>query len=146
MADETLSLFDMPDEDVPGQLPAGNGVKVVVRSHTRHIRQGIGKRNRKAPKKPKLTKQQQFDALHNANPRVYRELVQIAHELRAEGVSRCGMAFAWEVLRYKCIKTRRTDPSMDFKLPNNHKAYYVRLISSNETNLASFFTMRPLRS
>jgi hypothetical protein len=136
------SLFD---DTLPGKLPADPGAIVVVRSHTRHIRQGIEDRNRRRPRKPKETLQDRFTIYHLANPKVYSRLVTMARELRAKGVKSYGIAALWEVLRYQALMTTDTD-GQPFKLSNNHRAYYARLINKQEADLAGFFTTRATRS
>lgn len=131
--------------DPPGQLPDDPGATVVVRSHTRHIRKGIEKRNAKRPKRARQTLAERFEVFHQANPHVYARLVKMARDLRARGVQSYGIAALWEVLRYQSLTTTDTD-SLPFKLSNNHRAYYARLINSQEPDLAGFFTTRTTRS
>jgi hypothetical protein len=130
-------------QPAPGQIP--EAAVVVVRSHTRHIRKGIEARNKRRPKRPKQTLQQRFTVYHEANPQVYRRLVAMARELRSRGVQRYGIAALWEVLRYQSLTTTDTD-GLPFKLSNNHRAYYARLIHQNEPDLDGFFTTRATRS
>lgn len=144
--EENPSLF--PDDLVPAspkQLPDDPGALVVVRSHTRHIRKGIEKRNAKRPKKPKETLEQRFVRYHATNPVVYARLVGLARDLKRKGVQKYGMAALYEVLRYQSLTTTDTD-GMPFKLSNNHRAYYTRLIHQQEPDLAGFFTTRSTRS
>jgi hypothetical protein len=47
------------------------------------------------------TIQQRFEAFHQANPWIYRVLVQMIQELRDHGVTRFGVRSLWEVLRWK---------------------------------------------
>lgn len=132
--------------DVPGMLHADAGTQVVVKSHTRHIRRHIEDRNagRKKRQKPKETLQQRFMRYHDTNPEVFRRLVAMAVELKGKGVQHYGIAALWEVLRYQAITARDTD-GMPFKLSNNHRAYYARLIHDQVPELAGFFRVRALR-
>lgn len=120
---------------------ADTGQLIVVRSHTRHIREGIEKRNKKRPKKRKEPLADQFARYHKANPKVYNRLVEMARELKAMGVQQYGLAALWEALRYESLTTQKTD-GMPFKLSNNHRAYYARLIHDQESDLAGFFRLR----
>lgn len=128
----------------PDPEPKPTGKAVVVKQHVRHVQESLVKHNRKRPKKGK-TLQERFNAYHEANPTVYSRLVAMARELKGKGVQHYGIAALWEVLRYQAITTRDTD-GMPFKLSNNHRAYYARLIHLQEPDLAGFFTTRATRS
>lgn len=137
LADES---GECPTCDGTGRV-ADSGQVIVVRSHTRHIREGIEKRNKKRPKKRKEPLADQFARYHKANPKVYNRLVEMARELKAMGVQQYGLAALWEALRYESLTTQKTD-GMPFKLSNNHRAYYARLIHDQESDLAGFFRLR----
>lgn len=139
----TPSLFE-PDT-APAQLPPDAGTQVVVRSHTRHIRKGIEQRNKARPQRKRETLEQRFIRYHEANPTVYKRLVRMARELKARGVNHYGMAALYEVLRYEALVTTDTD-ALPFKLSNNHRAYYSRLIHKQEPDLNGFFRLRSTRS
>jgi hypothetical protein len=80
-----------------------------------------------------------FWHFHWTNPDVYKELVKMSHALRDVGRQHYGIACLFEVIRYhRDIKT--TDPV--FKLNNNHKALYARLLMANEPDLKGFFQLR----
>ena len=80
-----------------------------------------------------------FAAFHACNPHVYAELVTLARRLRARGIDRYGIAGLFEVLRYDyTIRTGATD----FKLNNNYRAFYARMIMANHPELANLFEVR----
>ncbi len=77
-----------------------------------------------------------FDA---KNPAVYRELRALALLLLDRGNRRYGIGGLFEVLRWqRAMKT--TDA--DFKLNNNYRAFYARLLMRSEPRLAGFFEVR----
>jgi hypothetical protein len=80
-------------------------------------------------------------AFHNANPHVWRRLVEIASGLSARGHRQYGMKALFEVLRYeRALST--SDPTSTFKLNNDYAAVYAREIMRLEPSLAGFFTTR----
>jgi hypothetical protein len=84
-----------------------------------------------------------FREFHNANPHVYKQLVELACQLRARGRERYGIKSLFEVIRWhKALET--TDE--DFKLNNNHAPYYARMIMETIPELNGFFRLRVLKS
>lgn len=82
-----------------------------------------------------------FDA---DNPNIYRLLVRFARQLRDRGYSRCGIALLWERMRWEMMLST-SDPA-GFKLNNDYKADYARMMMRNEPDLREFFRVRELRS
>lgn len=81
-----------------------------------------------------------FAAFHAANPRVYTELVRLAHEwCWHTGRNKLGIKTLYERTRWE-IAIATSDP--DFKLNNNYTAFYARLIMHQEPDLAGLFTLR----
>ena len=80
-----------------------------------------------------------FAAFHACNPHVYDELVRLARRLRVRGIDRYGIAGLFEVLRYD--HTIRTGTA-DWKLNNNYRAFYARMIMANHPELANLFEVR----
>ena len=87
-----------------------------------------------------LTIQQKFELFHKNNPEVYTMLVSLALQAKAAGRNKIGIGMLFEVLRWNYII--RT--SEDFKLNNNYRSRYVRLIAQNEPSLGGMFEMREL--
>lgn len=82
---------------------------------------------------------------HEANPHVYRLLVQYAREMRAAGHRRVGIELLWNRMRWDWMLD--TDSGDDFKLNQNFKAWYARRIMEREADLRDLFeTRRRLRS
>lgn len=85
-----------------------------------------------------------FSAFHSKNPHVYAALVVEARSLQRVGHAVYGMAGLFEVLRWKHAMT--TADVSGFKLSNDYRAYYARLIMICEPDLDGFFNVRELRS
>lgn len=83
-----------------------------------------------------------FAKFHDENPVVYRKLVVLARGLRQRGHKRLGIGMLFEVLRWQhYMETTSTD---GYKLNNNHRSRYARLIMTNETDLFEIFEVREL--
>lgn len=56
-----------------------------------------------------------------------------------------GIAMLWERMRWELtVETDSVDLGDDFKLNNNYRSRYARLIMNNEPDLAGFFDIRRL--
>lgn len=86
-----------------------------------------------------------FDLFHTANPWVYDALVRLARDLVAAGRERVGIGMLFEVLRWQWA-LGTADPTSEFKLNNNYRSRYARLIMSRETDLDGVFETRALTS
>ena len=87
-----------------------------------------------------------FMRFHRENPQVYVELRTLARALAAGGHRHLGISMLWETLRYNAA-LRLTPPEFDsFKLNNDFRSRYVRLLISQEPDLADLFEVRELRS
>ena len=91
------------------------------------------------------TIQENFEKFHALNPRVYELLVDMTRNLLARGHKMVGIGMLFEVLRWKYMMTT-TDPGSEFKLCNNYRSRYARLIMRQEVDLANCFTTRDLRT
>jgi hypothetical protein len=92
---------------------------------------------------PEDTIEQAFWRFHTENPQVYRELVVLARRARSRGVDRLGIGMLFEVLRWR--HTLRTGGD-EFKLNNNYRSYYSRLIMLTEADLTDVFETRRLHA
>ena len=80
-----------------------------------------------------------FRKFHRENPEVYDELIKLALSLKDNGRSHYGIGALFEVIRFhRAIKTKDDL----FKLNNNYRALYARLIMENEPRLYGFFETR----
>lgn len=91
------------------------------------------------------TIEEAFLEFHTANPWVYDALVKLARDLLERGHNRCGIGMLFEVLRWQWARST-TDPSSEFKLNNNYRSRYARLIMEREPDLAEAFEVRGLRA
>lgn len=69
-----------------------------------------------------------FEVFHEANPRVYPLVCRFAAEAISRGFTQYGISPIWERVRWEINMTNRSNiDAEDFKMPNNHRAYYARL-------------------
>lgn len=88
--------------------------------------------------------QERFEAFHRANPQVAMLLVRFAREAHAAGRSRIGIGALWERLRwYSSVETVNGEP---FKLNDNFRSRYARLLAEENPELAHLFETRKLRA
>jgi hypothetical protein len=83
-----------------------------------------------------------FWAFHQANPRVYEYLCRFAGQAIARGRRRLGIAMLYERVRWE-VFLETTDE--EFKLNNNHRAYFARLWLREHPDYPLFFTTRRVR-
>lgn len=89
------------------------------------------------------TSEAAFRRFHQENPQVYLALVRLARQALARGHHTLGIGQLFEVLRWE-LMLGTTDPH--FKLNNNHRSRYARLIMAREPDLKDVFDTRELRS
>jgi len=93
--------------------------------------------------KPKKSIRERFTTFHNGNPKVYAEIVDIARQMRSRGVQKMGISLIFERLRW--LHFIEVQTAEGFKLSNDFRAEYARLIMSREPDLEGFFETRSLR-
>ena len=85
-----------------------------------------------------------FMTFHRENPRVYSSLVSLVRRYQVKhGAVRVGIGMFWELLRWDMLMS--TD-HYEFKLNNNYRSRYARLIMDNEPGLGDCFQVRELRA
>ncbi|OBS01863.1 hypothetical protein A9W98_17930 [Mycobacterium gordonae] len=83
---------------------------------------------------------ERFEAFDRANPHVYTTLVRLAREwIQRTGRHKLAIATLFERARWE-IALATTDP--EFKLNNNFRAFYARLIMHREPDLTDLFDLR----
>lgn len=87
----------------------------------------------------------QFIDFHHAHPEVYVSLVALARRWKNAGHPKVGIGMLFELVRWERGLTLGTDPA-GFKLNNNYRSRYARLIMANERDLAGFFDTRQLHT
>jgi len=92
---------------------------------------------------PRKSIHDRFTDFHVLNPSVYKAIVEIARVMQGRGIPKMGIALIFERLRWlHFIDTRGAE---GFKLSNDFRAEYARLIMRQEPSLAGFFEIRELR-
>lgn len=85
-----------------------------------------------------------FEKFHADNPRVYALLCRFSRQLREVGYEHGGIGMIWERMRWE-VATGSKDAA-GFKLNNNFRSRYARLIHRQEPDLDGFFETRELRA
>lgn len=80
-----------------------------------------------------------FQQFHEENPHVYTQLVALANQAYDRGRKKIGIGMLFEVMRWNHLISTSGDK---FKLNNNHRAYYARLIMEDHPHLAGIFETR----
>ena len=86
---------------------------------------------------------EQFANFHKMNPHVYEVIKMLALRTKRAGRNQYGIAGLFEVLRWTHTIETHGD---DFKLNNNYRALYARLLMKNEPELNGFFKLRKRQS
>jgi hypothetical protein len=81
-----------------------------------------------------------FLRFHEDNPEVYERLVEMTRQLSDRGRKRVGMGMLFEVLRWEYFM--ETDTIEPFKLNNNYRAFYTRMIEQRNPDLRGILTKR----
>jgi hypothetical protein len=84
-----------------------------------------------------------FVATHREHPEIFEALREIALQLVREGWGHFGISTCWEVLRYRSMIGTSEGR---FKLDDNLKSRYARLLADQVPELAEVFELRRLRS
>ena len=82
-----------------------------------------------------------FARFHRENPHVYRLLVKLCRQAQRSGRDRWSINGVFEVLRWSMMTTTGDD----FKLNNDYRADYARLVMAQEPELQGFFETRSRR-
>ncbi len=83
-----------------------------------------------------------FWTFHRTNPHVYDALVRLARQGARAGRTRLGIGMLFEVLRWEHLLRTEGDP---FKLNNNLRSRYARLLMHQESDLKDLFDVRELQ-
>lgn len=90
------------------------------------------------------TDRERFLKFHEANPHVYKKIVELAWEAKNGGFEHLGMRFLWERVRwwhlFECVDQSSIDAG--YMMNDHHIAYYSRLVMDNEPGLKGFFRTR----
>lgn len=90
--------------------------------------------------------ERQFQEFHRRNPHVYEILVRLCREVLDAGHKRIGIGMLWERMRWELVvKTTPTANEQDFRLNNNFRSRYSRMLME-VPEFAGLFEVRKLRS
>jgi hypothetical protein len=95
------------------------------------------------PAMPGASHQQRFAEFHRLNPWVYHTFCALTRDWLASGHTHAGIGMFTEIVRWKYGRATKGDV---FKLNNNHRSRYVRLIEANHPEWVGVFHTRELRS
>ena len=88
------------------------------------------------------TLEERFERFHAANPHIYKTLKEMALALKVAGLKRYGIDALFGFLRFNhSIRTQGDG----FKLNNDFKAFYSRMLMEEEEELTGFFEVRSTR-
>ncbi|MFF9478055.1 hypothetical protein [Streptomyces sp. NPDC014733] len=88
--------------------------------------------------------QAQFEEFHQLNPWVLTALEQLAADYLKRGAARVGIGMLFEVLRWQYATSTATDD--EFRLNNNFRSRYVRLLIERHPEWTAAFEVRALRT
>jgi hypothetical protein len=114
---------------------------------TRYLRHDAGlawqEHRDELERKPLAVRFQEFHAEH---PEVYEALVRLARQGHDAGARRLGIAQLFEVLRWEWVLSALPASNEAWKLNNDYKSRYSRLIMQNEEWAAGLFEIRRLHT
>lgn len=84
-----------------------------------------------------------FLKFHQKNPHVYKNIVRLARQAKQRGNKKIGIGMIFEVLRWNHLLQTKGDK---YKLSNDFRSRYARLIMEQEIDLAEIFELRQLRA
>ena len=79
-------------------------------------------------------------AFHAQHPEVWELFVKFTFQMIERGFAHYSIAAIWERIRYE--KDAGGDGTIEFKLNNNHRAYYARLFHHDHPEHDGFFRTR----
>ncbi|ASQ94439.1 hypothetical protein AB0M05_35960 [Streptomyces violaceusniger] len=88
--------------------------------------------------------QAQFETFHQLNPWVLRALEALTADYLKRGARRVGIGMLFEVLRWRYVTA--TEGEDEFRLNNNFRSRYVRLLIERHPEWAPAFEVRSLRT
>lgn len=93
-----------------------------------------------------LTITEKFEVFHEKNPQVFTLLESMAKEMiEGRGRRKIGISLLCEVLRWNYYMATN-DPNSEFKINNNYRASYARMLVAVHPEWGDVFSLRELRS
>ena len=94
------------------------------------------------PGSPDDAIQRAFEKFHHEHPQVYRKLRELAFQVLQHGYEHYGIGALWERMRWHfAFEVKEAEV---FKLNNNYRSRYARLLMAQEPELKDFFETREL--
>lgn len=91
-----------------------------------------------------MTLEEKFIKYDRENPRVYEYFIQFAAEMIAAGRKKLSASLITERIRWEVnIRTKCDD---QFKISNNHRAFYSRKFMEDFPEYAGYFVIKQQRS
>lgn len=87
--------------------------------------------------------QLRFEEYHRENPQILKALIRLTDQAVARGHNRISIELIYNVLRWETMISTIGD---EYKLNNNYKSRYARMIEEVRPDLKGIFNMRELRS
>jgi hypothetical protein len=87
-----------------------------------------------------MNTEKKFLDFHEDNPHVYEALRELVVEAQTRGYAKWGIGGMYEILRWRGSVVTSGDPH--FKLRNDFRAYYSRLLLLNGDAPVGFFSLR----
>ena len=85
---------------------------------------------------------QAAELFHAMNPHVYDLFLRFAKQALTSGRERFGIAAIWERMRWEAAFNTTGE---EFKISNNHRAYYARKLMAQEPGFEAFFVIKEAR-
>ena len=92
-----------------------------------------------------VTRAEQFEEFHTANPHVFKNLEALAEKLIRKGQKHIGIGYLFEILRYEQFIST-VDSNSDFTLNNSYRSRYARLLLERHPEWNDIIHTRALRS
>ena len=85
-----------------------------------------------------------FARFHMTHPEVYEALLELCRDWKRKGPERWSIDGAFEVLRWQWHDPRVRDGHEEYRLNNNYRSRYARLIMAQAPDLDGLFELRAL--
>jgi hypothetical protein len=92
----------------------------------------------------KPTIDERFEQFHASNPEVYRQLVELAFQLKNAGRRRISIETLIGKLRWD--RALETDDPSGFKINDNYSSRFVRMLIADHPEFGTMFETRRLKS
>ncbi|MGX1668638.1 hypothetical protein [Streptomyces sp. NPDC055400] len=87
--------------------------------------------------------QERFESFHQFNPWILEQLEALTADCTERGLRRIGIGMLFEVLRWHYGRATRGEP---FKLNNDFRSRYVRMLVDRRPEWSGLFETRELRT